>query len=153
MIQTSDIYRAHALLNTQPKYKITNGHKSPCDWSTPTVIFMFVLRFCIWVSSYMVIELWKSSMKMRENIINTLKTEFYLLYKNSVRTSHETHYVSAKKTSRLKLFRKKICLVWTMWKTQIPSVKRMQFWRTKVGGAYSNHWSLKGLYLVTRQFM
>jgi hypothetical protein len=36
----------------------------------------------------------------------TLRLKFFtILYKNSVRTSQETHYVSATKTSRLMLFR------------------------------------------------
>jgi hypothetical protein len=35
---------------------------------------------------------------------NPLKTEFLLIYKNSVRTSQETHYVSTTKPNRLMLF-------------------------------------------------
>jgi hypothetical protein len=36
--------------------------------------------------------------------INPLKTEFLRIYKNSVRTSQETLYVTATKTNRLMLF-------------------------------------------------
>jgi hypothetical protein len=36
---------------------------------------------------------------------------FYVIYRNSVRTSQETHYISTAKTNWLMLFRKKIAAV------------------------------------------
>jgi hypothetical protein len=45
-------------------------------------------------------------------VINPLKTEFLLnsIYINSVRTSQETHYISATKPNRLMLFRKTVAV-------------------------------------------
>jgi hypothetical protein len=43
-------------------------------------------------------------------LLNHLKTEFLLIYTNSVRTSQETHYVSATKPNRLMLFKEKIAV-------------------------------------------
>jgi hypothetical protein len=47
---------------------------------------------------------------VRQNF-NPLKTEFLvIIYKNPVRTSQETHYVTATKTSRVMLFRETVAV-------------------------------------------
>jgi hypothetical protein len=40
-----------------------------------------------------------------DGVINSLKTKFLLNYKNPVRTSQETHYISATEPSWLMLFK------------------------------------------------
>jgi hypothetical protein len=52
---------------------------------------------------------------------------FYITYKNSVRTSQETHYVSTKKPNLLMLFREQsLFTVRTIRNTQIQYVRRMR---------------------------
>jgi hypothetical protein len=47
----------------------------------------------------------KSDKKREGTVLNLYRLNFYtILYKNSVRTSQETHYVSATKPNRLILF-------------------------------------------------
>jgi hypothetical protein len=41
-------------------------------------------------------------------IFTVTQTDLQIIYKNSVRTSQKTHYVSARKPSRLKLFRETV---------------------------------------------
>jgi hypothetical protein len=64
-----------------------------------------------------------------------------ILYNNSVRTSEETHYISATKSNQLMLFREKISIYF---ENQIHSVGRTQeFQYVKAGRIYSKHWVLK----------
>jgi hypothetical protein len=55
------------------------------------------------VGLHLNINRWQSTTILYESFFNPLKTEF--IYKNSVRTSQETHYVSATMPNRLMLFR------------------------------------------------
>jgi hypothetical protein len=48
--------------------------------------------------------------RIRGCLSNLLMTIFQTIYKNSVRTSQETHYVSATKPERLMLFRETVAL-------------------------------------------
>jgi hypothetical protein len=64
---------------------------------------------------------------------------------NSVRTSQETHYVSATKHSRLTLFRETVA-VYCENHTEHTNTfcgQNAGFWYVKAGGTYNNHWALK----------
>jgi hypothetical protein len=69
-----------------------------------------------------------------------------MLYKNSVRTSQETHYVSATKASQLMLFRETITVYCENHTehTSTPSGQIAEFYYVIAGGIYSNHSALKG---------
>jgi hypothetical protein len=71
--------------------------------------------------------------------INSFKIKFLLIYKNSVRTSQETHYVSAKKPNRLMLFRERVAVYCEnhMEHTDTLCGQNAELWCV-----YSNHWSL-----------
>jgi hypothetical protein len=47
---------------------------------------------------------------MFSTVLFTIKVRFLLNIKNSIRTSQETHYVSATETNRLTLFREQIAV-------------------------------------------
>jgi cellobiose phosphorylase len=63
--------------------------------------------------------------------------------KNSVRTSQETHYVSATKPSRLMLFRKTVA-VYCETRTEHTNTlwQNAEFWYVKEGGTYSHYCAL-----------
>jgi hypothetical protein len=58
----------------------------------------------------------------------------------TVRTSQETHYVSATKTNRLMLFRETVvyCEVHTE-HTDTPCGQNVEFYYVKAGGTFTNH--------------
>jgi hypothetical protein len=58
-----------------------------------------------------------------------------VIYKNPVRTSEETHYISATETNRLMLFRETVSVY--------CENQNAEFQCVKAGGTYSNHWSLE----------
>jgi hypothetical protein len=69
-----------------------------------------------------------------------------LIYTNSVRTSQETHYVSAREPNRLMLLRETVA-VYCEKRTEHTNTlcgQNAEFWRVKAGGKYSNHWALEG---------
>jgi hypothetical protein len=63
------------------------------------------------------------------------------MYTNSVRTSPETHYVSATKPNRLMLFRETVDVYCEnhMEHTDTLCGQNAEFWYVKAGGTYSNH--------------
>jgi hypothetical protein len=67
-----------------------------------------------------------------------------MTYKNEVRTSQETHYVSATKTNRLMLFRETIAVYRenNMKHKNTFSGQDAEILYVKAGGTYSNHWAL-----------
>jgi hypothetical protein len=70
------------------------------------------------------------------------------MYKNSVRTSQETYYISSKKTNRLMLSREKIAAYCENHTKHTDTFCRQnaEFLCVKAAGIYSNHWALKRLY-------
>jgi hypothetical protein len=71
---------------------------------------------------------------------------FKIIYKNSVRTSQETYYISARKFILLMLFREIIalhCHQHTKHRNTLCG-QNAKFWYVKAGGAYGNRWDLKG---------
>jgi translation initiation factor IF-1 len=79
--------------------------------------------------------------------INPSKIEFILIiYKNSVRTSQETYYVSTTKPNRLMLFGETAAVYCENHTGHTDTLcgKNAGFWCVKVGGTYSNHRALKG---------
>jgi hypothetical protein len=71
---------------------------------------------------------------------------FQIIYKNWVRTSQETHYVSATKTNRLMVFRETVAFYCENHTEHTNTLygHNAEFLCVKAGGAYSNHWALKG---------
>jgi hypothetical protein len=69
-----------------------------------------------------------------------------MIYKISLHTSQETHYVSATKTNRLMLFRETVAVYCEnhMEHTNTPCGQNAEFWYVKAGGTYTNYWALKG---------
>jgi hypothetical protein len=70
---------------------------------------------------------------------------FRLIYTNLVRTSQETHYVSATKPNRLMQFRETDA-VYCENQTKHTNTLRGQnakFYYVTAGGTYSDHWALK----------
>jgi hypothetical protein len=69
-----------------------------------------------------------------------------IIYKNSVRTSQETYYVSATETNRLMLFKERVAVYCENHTEHINIFcgKNAEFYYVKAGGTYSNHWSLIG---------
>jgi hypothetical protein len=67
------------------------------------------------------------------------------VYINSVRTSKETHYVSATKTNRLMPFRETVAVYFENHTkhTNIICGQNSQFYDAKTVGTHSNHWDLK----------
>jgi hypothetical protein len=74
------------------------------------------------------------------------RNSFQIIYKNSVRTSQETHYVSTTKPNRLRLFRETVAVYCRnhMEHTDTLCGQNAEFRYVKVGGTYSNHQGLKG---------
>jgi hypothetical protein len=68
------------------------------------------------------------------------------LYKNSVRTSQETYYVSDTKPSRLMLFRKIFAVYCESHMEHRNAIcgQNADFTHVKADGIYRNHWALKG---------
>jgi hypothetical protein len=69
-----------------------------------------------------------------------------MIYINPVRTSQETHYVTAKNPNRLILFKETVAVYCENCTEHINILcgQNVEFWYVKVCGAYSNHWALKG---------
>jgi hypothetical protein len=65
------------------------------------------------------------------------------MYKNSVRTSQETHYVFVTKPNRLMLFRETVA-VYCENHTDTLCGQNAEFQCVKPGGIYSSHWVLRG---------
>jgi hypothetical protein len=65
------------------------------------------------------------------------------MYNSPVRTSQETHDVSATKPNRLMLFREIIVVYGENHAEHIKTLNA-EFWCVKVGGAYINYWALEG---------
>jgi hypothetical protein len=67
------------------------------------------------------------------------------MYKNPIRTSQETHYVSATKTNRLMLFRETVavCCENHTEHTDTRWGQNAEFWYIKAGGIYSYDCVLK----------
>jgi hypothetical protein len=61
-----------------------------------------------------------------------------------VRTSQETHHVSATKPNRLMLFRETVavCCENRIEHSNMLCGHNSEFWCVKAGGIYSNHWAL-----------
>jgi actin-related protein len=76
-------------------------------------------------------------------VLNPLKTEFVLnyIYKNSVRTSQETHHLSATETNRLMLFRETVAVYCENHTEHTDTLcgQNAEFWYVKAGGTYTNH--------------
>jgi hypothetical protein len=68
------------------------------------------------------------------------------MYKNPVRTSQETHYVSTTKPNRLMLFRETVAVYCENHTEHINSMggQNAQFLYMIASGKYSNLWTLKG---------
>jgi hypothetical protein len=74
------------------------------------------------------------------------------IFKNSVRTSKETHYVSITKPNRLMLFSETVA-VYCENHTEHTNTfcgKNAEFWYVKVGGTYSAHCGLTGSCVETK---
>jgi hypothetical protein len=67
-----------------------------------------------------------------------------VIYTNPVRTSQETHYVSATKPELLMLFRKMIAVYFDMRHINTLCVGECISSNIKRGGGYSYHYALKG---------
>jgi hypothetical protein len=65
------------------------------------------------------------------------------MYKNPVRTSQETHYVSATKPSRLMLFRETVAVYCENHTEHTDTLcgQNAEFFHVKASGKYSNHWA------------
>jgi hypothetical protein len=63
------------------------------------------------------------------------------MYTNSVSTSQETHYVSAKKPNRLMLFGETVAVYCENHTEHTDTLcgQSAEFWCVKAGGTYSNH--------------
>jgi hypothetical protein len=70
-----------------------------------------------------------------------------IIYKDSVRTSQETHYVSATKANRLMLFRETVDVYCENHTEHTDTLCKQdaEFWCVKAGGTYSNHWAFKSI--------
>jgi hypothetical protein len=68
------------------------------------------------------------------------------VYKNSVRTSKETQFVCPRKINRFMLFRETATVYCENYTTHINTLcgQNEEFSYVKVGGVYTNHWTLKG---------
>jgi hypothetical protein len=65
----------------------------------------------------------------------------FTVYEDPVRTSQETHYISATKPNRLMLFRETVVVYCEnhMEHTDTLCGQNAEFWYDKAGGTYSNH--------------
>jgi hypothetical protein len=81
------------------------------------------------------------------SVILTLERQNFLqiVYKNSVRTSQETHYVSATKPNWLMLFGETIAVYLESHIKHKNTLceQNAEFWYVEAGGTYNNHWALK----------
>jgi hypothetical protein len=70
----------------------------------------------------------------------------HVIFKNSVCTSQETHYVSATKPNRLMLFRETVAVYCDSNVKHVNTLcgQNAEFLNVKTGGTYSNHAVLKG---------
>jgi hypothetical protein len=68
-----------------------------------------------------------------------------IIYKNSVRTSQETHYFSATETNRLMLFGETVAVYCENHTEHINTLcgQNAEFWYVKAGGTYSDYCALK----------
>jgi hypothetical protein len=67
------------------------------------------------------------------------------MYINRVRTSQETHYVSATKPTRLMLFGETVAVYWANHTEHTDTLCGQNAELcVKAGGTYSDHWSLEG---------
>jgi hypothetical protein len=66
-------------------------------------------------------------------------------YKDSVRTSQETHCVSATKPNRLMLFREAVAVYCNRTEHTNTPCGHAEFQCVKAGGTYSDHWGFKEL--------
>jgi hypothetical protein len=71
------------------------------------------------------------------------KRDTQIIYKNPVRTSQETYYLSA---NRLKLTRERVTVYCENHMKHINTLckQNAEFYNFKTGGTHSNHWTLKG---------
>jgi hypothetical protein len=65
---------------------------------------------------------------------------------NPVRTSQETHYISATKTKRLMLFGETVAVYCENHTEHTDTLcgQNAEFWCVKAGVIYSDHWAIKG---------
>jgi hypothetical protein len=71
---------------------------------------------------------------------NTTRLNFFtILYKDSVRTSQETHDVSATKTNRIMLFKETIAVYCENHTKHTDTMCGQNAEFVKTGGTYSNH--------------
>jgi hypothetical protein len=68
------------------------------------------------------------------------------IYENTVRTSQETHYVSATKLSRLKLFEETVAIYYENHTEHIDILcgQNAEFLHVEAGGRHGNHLDIKG---------
>jgi hypothetical protein len=81
------------------------------------------------------------------DLVNPLRTEFLqIIYNNSVRTSQETHYVSATKPNRLMLFRETVAVSCENHTEHTRTLcgQNTEFYYVNAGGTYSNRCALEG---------
>jgi hypothetical protein len=80
--------------------------------------------------------------------ILTLKTELLPVYNNPVRTSQETHYVTATEPNRLVRFRETVAVYCENHTEHTDTLcgQNAEFCYVKAGGTYSDHWVLKVCY-------
>jgi hypothetical protein len=78
--------------------------------------------------------------------VNPWLNSFTILCINSVRTSQETHYVTATKPNRLMPFKETVAVYCENHMEHINTLcgQNAKFWYVKAGGTYSDHWVLKG---------
>jgi hypothetical protein len=71
------------------------------------------------------------------------------IYKNSVRTAQETHYVSTTETNRLMLFGETVAVYCENHTEHINTLcgQNAELWCVKAGVTYINHWALSGFIL------
>jgi hypothetical protein len=69
-----------------------------------------------------------------------------MIYKDSVSTSQETHYVTTTKPNRLMLFGETVAVYCENHTEHTDTLRgqNAEFWYVKAGGTYSDHWSIKG---------
>jgi hypothetical protein len=85
--------------------------------------------------------------KIMENLPDTsYYNSIQIIYNNPVRTSQETHYISATKPNRLMLFRETVAVYCEnhMEHTDTLCGQNAGFWYVKADGKYSDHWALEG---------
>jgi hypothetical protein len=85
-------------------------------------------------------------------IVGPWGVNFAILYKDSVRTSQETHHVSASKPNLLMLFGETVT-VYCENRTEHTNTlfgQNAEFWCVKAGGTYTNHQAFKGFKRLPR---